>query len=71
MVDLTDSNKGETLHGEPDPIKMEIVASAHKTQSGDKPHLKRLSAGHVAKKRATTLQTVKRMDLNLQLHLKW
>ena len=70
MVDLTDSNKGETLHGEPDPIKMEIVARAHKTQSGHKPHLKRLSAGHVAK-RATTLQTVKRMDLNLHLHLKW
>ena len=69
MVDRADYNKGETLHGDPDPIKLEIVARAHKTQSGDKPHWKRLSVGHVAK-RATTLQTVKQMVQNLLLHLK-
>ena len=69
MVDRADYNKGEALHGEPDPIRMEIVAHAHKTQSGDKPHLERLNAGHVAK-RATTLQIAKQMDLNLLLHLK-
>ena len=41
MVDLADYNKGEALNGDPDPIRMEIVARAHKTQSGGKHHLER------------------------------